>query len=395
MIRVPVVVALLALVFAAACDKSPSAPVGAAKELAADGTLTAPDGADREPAPTPDVTVPSAAAAAPAMSAAAQALRDAAKALYTPPTGYDDEVSDIVSGFPAYFPEDELAARPLRIIGSDSMGPMLTVIASRFEEVYPAIDVEVRQGGTARGLAALLAGECDLAAISDQPSEAQRAAIEKATGKRLFIAPIALDAVCVYVNRDNPIPSLTKAQCNGLVSITHSMTPQPILRWKELDPDSPFGGEFPPLYVLDRGSGTMHAFTEWCMPGERVTTILCYVEPTPGSVVNACCAYPLAIGVAGFGVRQPRARAVPLDGGSGPVDPTIATIRDRTYPIVRSMSLAFVAADEASIPPAILEWLQFCWSEDGQDAASQLGIVPPTLDMMPAFLGTPENDLWR
>ena len=395
MTRFPMIASLLALAVAAGCEKSPAASAGSTQELAADGTLAVPQRESREPAPTPDVKLPSAAAAAPAMSAAEQALRDAAKALYTPPTGYDDEVSEIISGFPAYFPEDDLAARSLRIIGSDSMGPMLTSVASRFEGVYPAIAVDIRQGGSARGLAALLAGECDLAAISDRPTDAQRAAIEKATKKRLFIAPVALDAVCVFVNRDNPIPSLTRQQCNGLVSITHSLTPQPILRWNELDPNSPLGGEFPPLYVMDRGSGTMHAFTEWCMPGERVTTILCYVEPGPSSVVNACCAYPLAIGVAGYGARQPRARAVPLDSGSGPVAPTVATIRDRTYPIVRSMSLAFVAADEASIPPAIMEWLQFCWSEDGQDAVAQLGIVPPTLDMMPAFLGTPKDDLWK
>ena len=42
----------------------------------------------------------------------------------------------------------------------------------------------------------------------------------------------------------------------------------------------------------------MQAFIRWCMPGGRVTTIMCYEEPSPGSVVSACCAYAHALGVA-------------------------------------------------------------------------------------------------
>jgi phosphate transport system substrate-binding protein len=329
------------------------------------------------------------------ISAAEQAVRDAGKALHTPDSGYDEEVTAIVNGFPAYAPTDSLQGGPIRIVGSDSMGPMLDMVGSRFQGMYPSVPVDVRQGGSARGLAALLKGECEFAAISDDPTPEQVKAIEAATKKRVFIAPIAVDGVCMFVNRDNPIRSLTKAQCNGILAITHSMAPNPILRWNELDPASPLGSEFLPLYVLERGSGTMQAMIRWCMPGERVTTILCYEEPSPGSVVNACCAYPLAIGVSGFGARQPRARAVPLDDGRGPVEPTVATIRDRTYPVVRNLSLAFVAADEASIPPRLVEFLQYAWSTDGQDAVATLRVVPPTLDMMPAFIGTPTDGFWK
>jgi ABC-type phosphate transport system substrate-binding protein len=77
------------------------------------------------------------------------------------------------------------------------------------------------------------------------------------------------------------------------------------------------------------------------------------------------------------------------------VEPTVATIRDRTYPVVRNLSLAFVAADEASIPPRLVEFLQYAWSTDGQDAVATLRVVPPTLDMMPAFIGTPTDGFWK
>lgn len=382
----------------AACDrKQPPSAAGTSQDLAPDGTLVNPEPRlVREPDPPSPVPVrPAAAAAASVISAAEQAVRDAGKALHTPDSGYGEEITAIVNGFPAYAPTDALEGGPIRIVGSDSMGPMLEMVGSRFMGMYPSVPVDVRQGGSARGLAALLKGECELAAISDEATPEQVRVIEAATKKRFFAVPIALDGACMFVNRDNPIGSLTKAQCNGILAITHSMMPNPILRWKELDPASPFGSEFLPLYVLERGSGTMQAMIRWCMPGERVTTILRYEEPSPGSVVNACCAYPLAIGVAGFGARQPRARAVPLDDGRGPVEPTVATIRDRTYPVVRNLSLAFVAADEASIPPRLVEFLRYVWSTDGQDAIATLRVVPPTMDMMPAFIGSPTNGFWK
>ena len=383
---------------AAGCDrKQPPSAAGTSQDLAPDGTLVSPEPRTvREPDP-PNFVPPRPAdpSAASAISAAEQAVRDAGKALYTPETGYGEDVTAIVNAFPAYAPSDALTGGPIRIVGSDTMGPMLSMLGNRFEGMYASAPVDVRQGGTARGLAALLKGECEFAAISDEPTPEQVKAIEAATKKRLFVAPIALDGVCMYVNRGNPIASLTKAQCNGILSITHSMVPNPILRWNELDPASPFGAEFLPLYVLEQGSGTMQAFTRWCMPGERITTIMCYVEPSPGSVVNACCAYPTAIGVSGFEARQPRARVVALDDGHGPVEPTLVTIRDRTYPVVRNLSLAFVAADEASIPPRLVEFLQYAWSADGQDAIASLRVVPPTMDMMPAFIGTPTDGFWK
>jgi phosphate transport system substrate-binding protein len=388
---------LVALALAACDRKQPPSAAGTSQDLAPDGTLVNPEArVVREPDPPSTIPArPASASAASVISAAEQAVRDAGKALHTPDSGYDEEVTAIVNGFPAYAPTDSLQGGPIRIVGSDSMGPMLDMVGSRFQGMYPSVPVDVRQGGSARGLAALLKGECEFAAISDDPTPEQVKAIEAATKKRVFIAPIAVDGVCMFVNRDNPIRSLTKAQCNGILAITHSMAPNPILRWNELDPASPLGSEFLPLYVLERGSGTMQAMIRWCMPGERVTTILCYEEPSPGSVVNACCAYPLAIGVSGFGARQPRARAVPLDDGRGPVEPTVATIRDRTYPVVRNLSLAFVAADEASIPPRLVEFLQYAWSTDGQDAVATLRVVPPTLDMMPAFIGTPTDGCWK
>jgi phosphate transport system substrate-binding protein len=388
-------------VLASACkEQKPQAPAATqAQDLRADGALVNVQPAQGRPAPTPGAEPPAAPAAPAApMPAAEAAVRAAGAALYSPASEYTKEISDIVAGFPAYASKPGIPATSLTIRGSDTMGPFLANAITRFESIYPSIRFTLHTGGTERGLASLLKGEIQVAAIAGTVTDAQRAAIESASGMRLFVVPVAMDAVCVFVNADNPLASMTKAQCNGLFSITHSMVPQPILRWNEIDPSSPLGDEFPPLYLTDVSSGTLRSFTEWCMPGEEITTILRFNEPGPASVVNACCAYRAAIGVAGYGMRQARARAIALEAGDGrpPVAPTATTIRDRSYPLTRMLNLAFLAKDPASVDPTLVQFLRFLWSEDGQDVAATVNIVPPTLDLMPVdVIGTPTLDVWK
>ena len=114
------------------------------------------------------------------------------------------------------------------------------------------------------------------------------------------------------------------------------------------------------------------------MPGETFTTINRFIEPGPSSVVNACCAYPTAIGIAGFAHRQPRAKALPLAVSTGGpyVSPSIATIRNGTYPMKQRMNLVILAPREEQIPAMVRDFLKFLLSQDGQDMVAKNGLVP-------------------
>lgn len=390
--------AALALALAACGERKDDPKPAAAKDLRPDGTLVEVDESQRRrpsgvPVPPPTGTAPVA-----PMPAAEAAVRAAGSPLYAPVSEYTKEISDMVDAFPAYVPVKDLPGGTFRVRGSESMGAYLSNAQARFESIYPKVSMSMRTGGSERGLAALLAGECDVAAVAGPVTDAQRAAIEKATGKRLFAVPVALDAVCLFVNADNPLSSLSRQQCNGIFSITHSMSPNPILRWDHVDPKSPLGDAFVPIYLTGSSTGTLDSFKKWCMPGEELSTILRYYEPSSGSVVNACCAYPNVLGVAGYGARQARARAVAIDPGDGrpPVAPSAATIRDRSYPLHRALHLVFVAKDAASIDPAIVQFVRYLWSEDGQDVSAISNLVPPTLDLLPVEVtGTPSGDFWK
>ena len=304
------------------------------------------------------------------------------------PNGYDTEVSDVVKRFPEYLSKTPPFEGTLRISGSSSMAQLLNGLATGYESIYPDVKVVVKQGGSSKGLAALRAGECDMAAVSRDLTPDEVNGLESTTGRKVFQVAIALDAVCIFVNADNPLPALTRDQLNGIFAITHSLAKDPILRWSDLDPKSPLGDAFMPLYMLPTTHGTMQDFMRWAMPDEQLQTITRNEEPGPSSVVNACCAYPAAMGISGYANRQPRARMVPVSEGLGKpaVPPDFRTIRDHSYPLTRSLNLVLLAPSESEVPPLQLDFLKFAWSESGQDTCATLGVVVADLDHPPQLL---------
>jgi phosphate transport system substrate-binding protein len=304
------------------------------------------------------------------------------------PNAYDIEVSDVVKRFPAYLSKTPPFEGTLRITGASSMGQLLNSLATAYESIYPGVKVDVKQGGSSKGLAALRAGECDMAAMSRALTPDEVKDLEINTGRKVFQVPIALDGVCIFVNADNPLPAITRDQLNGIFAITHSLTKEPILRWSDLDPKSPLGDAFMPLYMVPTTHGTMQDFMQWAMPEEQLQTILRNEEPGPSSVVNACCAYPAAIGISSYANRQPRARMVPVSEGLGKpaVAPDFRTIRDHSYPLTRSLNLVLLAPSESEVPPLQFDFLKFAWSESGQDTCATLGVVVADLDHPPQLL---------
>lgn len=311
-------------------------------------------------------------------------------------SSHTPEVDALVDDFPVYAPTDRKWSGTVRIVGSSTMAPLLNNLGIAFESIHEGLDIVVRQGGSAVGIDELCAGRADAAAESRALPADQRRRIELATGRKVIEVAIALDGICVFVHADNPVPSITKVHCNGIFSMTHTMTPVPVFRWSQVDPASPLKDEFIPIYVLNERSGTMLAFRDWCMPGEPVTTAMRFIEPGPSSVVNACCAYPTAMGIAGLANAQPRARAVPIvaDSGGPAVAPSVKTVRDGSYPLWRPLSLVFLSTPEGTAPPALADLCRFALSEVGQDLVTSLGCVPPHLDRVPAEIGTVVGDAW-
>ena len=324
------------------------------------------------------------------------AIAKAVDALPKQSQAYSRELSGMVERFPSYVGDGSQYEQEIVIEGSDSMSVMLVQVGFAWEKIQPTCDVVMRQGLTDRGLPALRDGRCDLVAMA-RPLKPQELEALSAGRRAVHQIEVARDGVAIFVHCDNPLAGLTRRQCNAIFSATHSMSPGLVLRWNDIDPASPLGEAFFPLYFRDIRNGTMQRLMEWCMPGEPITTIGTYVESTPSSVVNACCAFRDAMGVSGTGAAQVRARMVPLaneDGGPF-VAPSVATINDGSYPLTRSLNLVVVTDQDGTVPQHILTFLRFLWSQDGQDVVASSQLVPPDPARIPPALGSPVDGSWR
>jgi phosphate transport system substrate-binding protein len=332
----------------------------------------------------------------PSAGAAADAIRLAVEKVPKSTDPYGAELGAMVESFPVYRGDGRIITEDIVIYGTESTAVLLMEVGRAWTKMNPESIVTVHQTVTSSDLAALERPDTSFASVA-RPLTAGELSRLQARGSTVHQVPIARDGVAIYVHVDNPIAGLTRRQCNGIVSATHSMHPELVLDWRDLDPNSPLGDQQFPLYMLDARSSTTIRITEWCMPGEPITTIGTFIEHSASSVVNACCAYRTAMGIASTSARQPRARMVPLaveDGGPF-VPPTSLTIADGSYPLTRSLNLVFRTPKGGEVPIHFREFLRFLWSEDGQDVVARLKIVPPDSARIPPQLGSPIDGIWK
>ena len=101
------------------------------------------------------------------------------------------------------------AAQTLAVSGSSTIHPLMTDIARRFERLNPGVSIEVRSGGTGKGLADLRKGAADVAMVSRQLVDSER---------NLFAFGLCRDGAAIVVHRSNPLNGLNRHQLAELLT---------------------------------------------------------------------------------------------------------------------------------------------------------------------------------
>lgn len=278
----------------------------------------------------------------------------------------------------------------LKIHGSDTMYPLLTRLSTEFRRRQPLVSIDIKGGGSAKALADFLripasekakeekAGQIFVVSSSRElmPSEIRQ--FSAGHGHDPVGIPVAVDAVAVYVHRDNPIEGLTLDQVDAIFSLSRNRGyPVELESWGQLGLSA--GWQNAPIRTFgrDRRSGTRTFFQEHVLAGGEFKSSI-QEEPGAASVILALSQSPLGIAFNGLGLHSSMVRIVPLTEKKDTsfVVPSDATIADQTYPLRRVLYLYLDASSVASLNPVAKEFVSFITSREGQEAVIRAGFFP-------------------
>ncbi|WP_374581003.1 substrate-binding domain-containing protein [Pseudoduganella sp.] len=199
----------------------------------------------------------------------------------------------------------------LHIVGSTTMGPLLREIAAKYRLLHPEVTIDVELGGSLHGLDAVRAGHAQIAMLSRALAPGEH---------DLYGIPIARDGLGVVVHANSPVEQLDYEELQAI-----------------------FTGRMEHYHVVGAqpGSASNALFARYLKQSLDTFRPNAAVESnTERMAVVAACENAIAfvsVGAAERAIAQGVSiRLLPIAG----VAASMANIRDGSYPICRSLTLA-------------------------------------------------------
>jgi phosphate transport system substrate-binding protein len=257
--------------------------------------------------------------------------------------------------------ESNAATVSVTIKGSDTVLPLAQKEAEELMKANKEVTITVVGGGTGVGLTALIDGTTDIAMASrDLKTEEKLKFSESKTEIEKVI--IAFDALAVIVNPGNKVSQLTREQLEKIYI-------GEIKNWKEV------GGADEKIvaYSRESSSGTYEFFKEEVMDKKNYATNILSL-PATGAIVQAVGQTKGAIGYVGlaYETKEVKQLSVSYDQGKTFVAPSVASAKDKTYPISRPLFYMYNKTNAAKVKTIV----DYALSVEGQKNVSEIGYVP-------------------
>lgn len=89
-----------------------------------------------------------------------------------------------------------------------------------YKKEYPNVNIQIQAAGSSTAPPALTEGTANLGPMSRKMKDVELQAFEQKYGYKPTAIPVAVDALAVFVHKDNPIKGLTMAQVDAIFSST-------------------------------------------------------------------------------------------------------------------------------------------------------------------------------
>lgn len=271
------------------------------------------------------------------------------------------------------------------IAGSETMRPLTEAWATDLRQLYPGLTINVTSAGSEKGLARLLEGKAQVAAMSRRMTPPEIVEFKREFGYEPTEVPVAVDALAVFVHKDNPIEGLSLAELDAMFSSERRRgLKYPVNVWGDIIVLQPEWAEAPVhLYGRNGNSGTAAFFREHVLNGADFKKTM-VVGAGSASVVVELMKDRFGIGFGGIGYRTSGVRPVPVASVQGGryVEPSFQTAMDGSYPLRRNLYLYINRPPKIAPPTPMAELVKFVLSQQGQQIVIADGYYPlPTPEL--------------
>ncbi len=281
-----------------------------------------------------------------------------------------------------------------QIQSSEALHPLLARLGAEFHSFQPKVTIDVKRGSSSKAIAEFLqpplrksgkilmiddrVSSFQLVVSSHQLSESEVKEFVDQHGYEPTVVPLAVDAVAVYVHKDNPLPGLTLAQVDAMFSSTRKReSKSDISKWGQLGLADEWKEAPVQLYGRDKRSGARAVIHEHGLAGGEFKSGI-HEAPGAASVILDVSHDPIGIGYSGIGLETSNVRAVPIAEKDGMffVSPSFETVADQSYPLRRTLYLYLDQSPKEPLPDAVQEFLTFILSRKGEGTVMQAGLFP-------------------
>ncbi|MDA3970438.1 MAG: phosphate ABC transporter substrate-binding protein [Desulfobulbaceae bacterium] len=262
-------------------------------------------------------------------------------------------------------------------IGSDTLNNLMTFWAESFRKQYPNVRIQVEGKGSSTAPPALIAGTSQLGPMSRQMKKVEEEKFEKKYGFRPTRIGVALDSLAVYVNKENPLDSMSLPEVDAVFSKTRKGGHQDISTWEQLGVTGQLGKMPISIYGRNSASGTYGYFKKKALyKGDYKNSVK--EQPGSASVVMGVTEDLSGIGYSGIGYRTSGVKALSLakKQGGTPYAPNYDNVLNGQYPLSRMLYIYVVKEPNKPLPTLTQEFLKFVLSKEGQEIVVKDGYLP-------------------
>ena len=281
--------------------------------------------------------------------------------------------ADVDAALPDYQKASGVSGK-LSSVGSDTLANLMTLWAEEFKREYPNVNIQIQAAGSSTAPPALTEGTSNFGPMSRKMKDKENAAFETKYGYKATPIRVAIDALAVYVNKDNPIDGMTIPQVDAIFSATRKCGyKEDITNWSQLGVDL---GSIQ-IYGRNSVSGTYGYFKKKALcKGDYKNNV--NEQPGSASVVQGVTKSLNGIGYSGIGYKTSGVKAIALTKKVGEpfIEASKANAANGSYPLSRYLYVYVNKAPNKPLSPLDREFIKMVLSKAGQRVVVKDGYVP-------------------